>query len=137
MTYGSLVFNEKEITKRVNGTKIFDRVYHIPVRLNSLEIDLDITNSTIAGQAALARASTQRHIVVDGEKQYLTTNEPNDFIIKDIFCAAATTDTGINISETPIYGATTITLPGGPADRIRSIIRPGTFVPRTTGTPGG
>jgi hypothetical protein len=137
MTYGSLVFNEKEITKRVNGTKIFDRVYHIPVRLNSLEIDLDVTNSTISGQAALARASTQRHIVVDGEKQYLTTNEPNDFIIKDIFCAAATTDTGINISETPIYGATTITLPGGPADRIRSIIRPGTFVPRTTGTPGG
>jgi len=94
MTYGSLVFNEKEITKRVNGTKIFDRVYHIPVRLNSLEIDLDVTNSTISGQAALARASTQRHIVVDGEKQYLTTNEPNDFIIKDIFCAAGTTDTG-------------------------------------------
>jgi hypothetical protein len=132
MTYGSLVFNEKEITKRVNGTKIFDRVYHIPVRLNSLEIDLDVTNSTISGQAALARASTQRHIVVDGEKQYLTTNEPNDFIIKDIFCAAATTDTGINISEIPTYIAATVARPAGPA-----VLRPGSFVPRTTGTPGG
>ena len=94
MTYGSLVFNEKEITKRVNSSKIFDRIFHIPVNLKYLEIDIEATNSTVSGQAALERVSTQRHIVVEGEKQYLTTTDPNDFIIKDIFCTAAQTETG-------------------------------------------
>lgn len=101
MTYGSLVFNNKEATKLVNSSKIFDRVFHIPVNLRRLEIDVDATRTTLAGRMALERASLLEYITIEGtggtesEKTYLTTNSPNDFIIKDVFCAVSQIPSGI------------------------------------------
>lgn len=101
MTYGSLIFNNKEATKLVNSSKIFDRVFHVPVNLRRLEIDMEATRTTLAGRMALERASLLEYITIEGtggtdsEKIYLTTNSPNDFIIKDVFCAVSQIPSGI------------------------------------------
>lgn len=101
MTYGSLLFNNKEATKLVNSGKVFDRVYHIPVNLRRLEIDIDATRTTLAGRMALERASLLEYITTEGtggtssDRTYLTTNNPNDFIIKDVFCAVSQIPSGI------------------------------------------
>lgn len=153
MTYGSLVFNDKEVSKRVNSSKIFDRVFHIPVRLNSLEIDLDATNSTVSGRESLVRAATQAAIVTEGGRQYMVTNEPNDFIIKDIFCAAIQTDTGTGagLYWSPVsdyigaaIGRGTIAQELGATEGFRRLqeaispfIRPGSFSSSSPLIPGG
>ncbi len=99
MTYGNLVFNINEATRRVNTPKIFDRVYHLPIYLGAMEIDLDATNATEAGRLALEKPAVQKYIVSPfwPGPLYLVTNEPDDFIIKDVFFAALTNDTGTGV----------------------------------------
>lgn len=100
MTYGSMIFNQNEAIRRINSSKIFDRVFNLPVYLGASEIDIDATNSTESGRLALEKPSVQRYIVnstlLPGKK-YLVTNEPDDFIIKDVFFAALTNDTGTGV----------------------------------------
>lgn len=100
MTYGSMIFNQNEAVRRINTSKIFDRVFHLPVYIGSAEIDIDATNSTESGRLALEKPSVQRYIVNNPffpGKKYLVTNEPDDFIIKDIFLTALTNDTGTGV----------------------------------------
>jgi hypothetical protein len=99
MSYGSLMFNNMEATKRVNSSKTFDRVLHIPVNLRWLAIDVEATRSTLAGRMALERASLLEYIVpgIGDEETYITTNSLNDFIIKDIFCAVSQIPTGTTV----------------------------------------
>jgi hypothetical protein len=127
-TYGSLVFNEQELTRRVMTPKYFDRVFHLGVDLSRLEIDIlktRINLLTIEGagvREGIDRARDGGHLVEVGsgtsERKFLKTTDINDFIIKSIYMNVVTTDTGTGgetvistesgtgrVTETQVLGA--------------------------------
>lgn len=110
-TYGSLVFNDQELTRRVMTPKRFDRVLHLGVDLSRLEIDKAATDRLTEREGATRRGSPALRAAGAGalqtigsgatERQFLTTIDTNDFIIKSIFINVATSNERYYLSGLP------------------------------------
>jgi len=88
--YGSIVFNEKEITSRVLAPKLFDRLFHIPLNIEEFEIDFEKTVSTESGRKAWSQTYLQEKIVLREGRYFLKPRPKNELIFEDYFVAIET-----------------------------------------------
>lgn len=89
-TYGSLVFNQGEVTARVLDPKLFDRIFHIPINIEAFEVDLEQTLSTNSGRNAWRQTYIQNKVrEVDG-RYFMRARSKNDLIFEDYFVAIET-----------------------------------------------
>jgi hypothetical protein len=89
--YGSIVFNEREISKRVLTPKLFDRVFNVPLNIEDFEIDVDKTLATDSGRRAWSQSYLQEKLVVTSDGRYfLKPRSKNDLIFEDYFVAIET-----------------------------------------------
>lgn len=96
--YGSLIFNEQEVYRRVLMPKLFDRVFNIPLNIEDFEIDVDKTLSTESGRRAWSQAYLQEKIFVRADgKYFMKPREKNELIFEDYFVAVETVNDKENI----------------------------------------
>lgn len=85
LSYGNIMFQSDFVRRRVLEPKLFDRVFHLPINVDSFEIDVEATVSTESGKSLYAKNSIQDMIYdVDGKK-YLRPRLRNDMIFEDYF----------------------------------------------------
>lgn len=61
-TYGSLSFEPALLRQEIVQSRLFDRVFHIPVSTESFEVDLDMTVMTESGKRALRQNFVQNQL---------------------------------------------------------------------------
>lgn len=89
--YGSLVFNEREVSFRVLTPKLFDKLLHIPLNIENFEIDVEKTLSTESGRRAWAQTYLQEKLnVTAGGRYFLKPRAKNELIFEDYFVAIET-----------------------------------------------
>lgn len=88
--YGSLVFNEREVTYRVLTPKQFDRIFHIPLNIENFEVDVDKTLSTESGRRVWRQSYLQEKLERRGDKYFLKPRPKNELIFEDYFVAIET-----------------------------------------------
>jgi hypothetical protein len=85
LSYGNIMFQSDFVRRRVLEPKLFDRVFNLPINVDSFEIDVEATVSTESGKSLYAKSSIQNMIAdVDGKK-YLQARHRNDMIFEDYF----------------------------------------------------
>lgn len=78
---GSMVFDPTNLKRRILGTKMFDRVLHIPVDVDNYVIDEDLTSKTVNGRKALSKGFLENIIVRNTDNEPVVTASKNDDII--------------------------------------------------------
>jgi len=85
LSYGNIMFQADFIRRRVLEPKLFDRVFHFPINVDSFEIDVETTISTESGKSLYAKSSIQNMIYETDGKKYLLPRHRNDMIFEDYF----------------------------------------------------
>lgn len=90
-TFGSILFEPPLLRQKTVGAKLFDRVFHLPLRVENFEVDQELTNSTISGKLALLQNVVQNRIVEtrDGRLVFRPSDE-NEVIFTDFFVTVET-----------------------------------------------
>lgn len=86
-TYGNSVFEPSVIRNMITSPKMFDRVFHIPFNTEAFEVDIDLTNETQAGRAALVQSFVQERLVMVGDGTFLRTKGRNEMAFEDYFAS--------------------------------------------------
>lgn len=84
-TYGNSVFEPAVIRNMITSPKMFDRVFHIAFNTEAFEVDIDLTNETQAGRAALAQSFVQERLVTVGDRTFLRAKSRNELAFEDYF----------------------------------------------------
>lgn len=90
LSYGNLMFQGDFIKNRILNTKLFDRVFHIPVNMEKFEIDVEKTTETSSGRMAYNKNSFQNMIERREGKEFLVTKNQNQAMFEDIFIVLET-----------------------------------------------
>jgi hypothetical protein len=88
---GNYLCNPNKLYYKTFGRRFFDRVFHVPVDIDSFEIDLDETKKTASGRNVLNKAFLEKNIVNKNGKSYLKPRTDRDIILEDFFINIETT----------------------------------------------
>lgn len=75
IAYGSKAFEPLSIRQEIVGSKLFDRVFHIPVTTEGFEVDLELTSATESGRKALLKNFIQQKITETSDKRLVFSNQ--------------------------------------------------------------
>lgn len=92
-TYGSLVFNQGEVSSRVLTPKTFDRLLYIPINTYVMEVDIEETLKMMSREDFARTVASQGNksnfiVQVDGQRNqkiFLKDSGSDEFVLKDIF----------------------------------------------------
>lgn len=92
VTYGSKMFEPSSIREQIISSKMFDRVFHIPVSVDNFEIDIETTKQTESGRLALLQNFVQDSIVETSDQQFIFSSQDpeNDIAFADFFITIET-----------------------------------------------
>jgi hypothetical protein len=77
--YGSKAFEPQLIRQEIVSSKLFDRIFHIPVSTEGFELDLELTRRTESGRKALLQNFIQQRIIEGNNNKLIFSNQsPKD-----------------------------------------------------------
>jgi hypothetical protein len=79
---GNILCNPDKLFYKAFGAKFFDRVLHIPVNIDSFEIDLEETSKTESGKKLLNQTFLRKNII---NNRFLAQRSDRDLILEDFF----------------------------------------------------
>lgn len=85
LSYGNIVFQSNYVRRRVLDPKLFDRVFHLPVSIDSFPIDVEATTATESGRQTYMKNSVQEQIIRTNGEEYLRPRNRNDLVFEDYF----------------------------------------------------
>lgn len=85
LSYGNVVFQSSYVRQKILDSKLFDRVFQIPIGIDDFAIDVASTISTESGRATYMKNAIQNQITRTNGKEYLRTRNRNDLVFEDYF----------------------------------------------------
>jgi len=95
VSFGSKMFEPVSVRQQIVGSKLFDRVFHIPVTTENFEVDFELTRATDSGRKAIVQNFIQQRLLEtpDGNLQFsnqsLETAQA-DIVFADFFVTIET-----------------------------------------------
>lgn len=118
-TYGSLVFNQGEVNNRVMNSKIFDRIFHMPISTYLMEIDMEKTLMYLSPEEFSRITNDKKKFVQVNPRDmgiqsinpiiFMIDANSNEFVFKDIFVEIETVLKTDTIQRVRTYTDTTRT----------------------------
>lgn len=87
ITFGSLLFEPSTMRQQVVGSKLFDRVFHLPVTTENFEVDFDLTRATESGRKAIVQNFIQQRLVETSDNKLMFSNQSLDTAQADVVFA--------------------------------------------------
>ena len=87
IAFGSQMFEPASARQQIVGSKLFDRVFHIPVTTENFEVDFDLTRSTESGRKAILQNFIQKRILETSDGRLVFSNQSLESAQADIVFA--------------------------------------------------
>ena len=87
IAFGSQMFEPASVRQQIVGSKLFDRVFHIPVTTENFEVDFDLTRSTESGRKAILQNFIQQRILETSDGRLVFSNQSLESAQADIVFA--------------------------------------------------